>query len=290
MSAGRPVHVVLIPSYNTGARLLETVAAVRELARPLIVVIDGSTDGTGELLARMAERDRGIICRVLPRNQGKGAAILHGLHVARSMGFTHALTMDADGQHSAAHIEEMIGVSFTHPDAMVLGLPLFDETAPRIRILGHKVANFVTGLVTRRGCIGDSLFGFRVYPIAPLVEIFANTSGMRRFDFDSEAVIRLHWRGVRAINVTTPVRYFRDGEGGVSHFKYTRDNLLLAAMYVRLFAALPWRPALSPFGSPRPKLDSGTLRQGPGEPGREISRVLSKEFNMEVQRRRAENI
>ncbi len=230
-------HVVLVPSYNTGTRLFDTIASVRQLARPVIVVIDGSTDGTGEKLVQMAGNDPGLLPKVLSRNQGKGAAILHGLRLAESKGFTHALTMDADGQHSTAHIGEMIGKSVAHPEAMILGQPLFDDSAPRIRILGHKIANFCTGLVTRRGEIADSLFGFRVYPIAQLIEVFASTSGMRRFDFDSEAAIRMSWRGVRSINVVTPVRYFDPNDGGVSHFKYLRDNLLLTAMYARLFSA-----------------------------------------------------
>ena len=238
MNAARLAHVILIPSYNTGARLRDTITCARQLGWPVIVVIDGSTDGTAELVVRMAACDPGLHACVLPHNQGKGAAVLHGLRLARSRGFTHALTLDADGQHSTAHIGEMIAVSRAHPDAMVLGVPLFDETAPRIRIMGHRIANFWTGVVTSRGGIGDSLFGFRVYPIAPLIEIFASTSRMRRFDFDSEAVIRLCWRGLRPINVATPVRYFRRDEGGVSHFKYLRDNLLLVAMYTRLFATL----------------------------------------------------
>lgn len=229
--------VVLIPSYNTGARLFATIAGVRAVARPVIVVIDGSTDRTGEAVAKLAECDPALIVCVRPENEGKGAAILHGLRLAEARGFTHVLTMDADGQHSTAHIDEMLAVSHAHPEAMVLGVPLFDESAPRIRILGHKIANFCTGLLTPRGAIADSLFGFRVYPIAPLIDIFDSTSGMRRFDFDSEAVIRLQWRGVQPINVPTPVWYFPRKGGGVSHFKYLRDNVLLATMYVRLAAA-----------------------------------------------------
>ncbi len=103
---------------------------------------------------------------------------------------------------------------------MILGKPMFDASAPQIRIFGHKLANFCTGLLTARGAIGDSLFGFRVYPIKPLIEIFDSTAGMRRFDFDSEAAIRLHWQGVRPINVVTPVRYFRRDEGGVSPLRH----------------------------------------------------------------------
>jgi hypothetical protein len=233
-----PDHVVLIPSYNTGARLFETIAAVRQSGLPVIVVIDGSSDGTGDSLLRLVADDSALIACVMPDNQGKGAAVLHGLRLARIHRFTHALTMDADGQHSTAHIGTLIALSLAHPDCMILGQPLFDASAPRIRIFGHKIANFCTGLLTPRGVIGDSLFGFRVYPIDPLIETFASTAGMRRFDFDSEAVIRLNWQGVRPINIFTPVRYFRRDEGGVSHFKYLRDNLLLTAMYCRLAAAL----------------------------------------------------
>jgi glycosyltransferase involved in cell wall biosynthesis len=243
MSSDPLGHVILIPSYNTGTRLFQTIAAVREVAPAIIVVIDGSTDGTGETLLRMAESDPALLALTVPRNEGKGAAVLRGLRLAESKGFTHALTMDADGQHSAAHVREMISVSFAHPDAMVLGLPLFDDSAPLVRILGHKIANFCTALLTPRGAIADSLFGFRVYPIAPLIEIFNGVSGMRRFDFDSEAAIRLYWHGVRPINVATPVRYFHRDEGGVSHFRYLRDNLLLTAMYVRLLAARLFRPS-----------------------------------------------
>jgi glycosyltransferase involved in cell wall biosynthesis len=233
-----PNHVVLIPSYNTGARLFDTIDAVRGCGLPVIVVIDGSTDGTGETLVRLAADDPALFACVRDRNAGKGAAIRYGLHLASIQGFTHAVTMDADGQHSTAHIGTLVDLSLAHPDCMILGYPLFDASAPKIRIFGHKIANFCTGLVTPRGAIGDSLFGFRVYPINPLLEAFAGTTGMRRFDFDSEAAIRLHWQGVRPINVDTPVRYFRRDEGGVSHFKYLRDNLLLTAMYCRLAAAL----------------------------------------------------
>jgi glycosyltransferase involved in cell wall biosynthesis len=244
-------HVVLIPSYNTGARLFETIAAVRGSGLPVIVVIDGSSDGTGESLLRLVAGDSALIACVLPYNQGKGAAILQGLRLARTHRFTHVLTMDADGQHSTAHIGTLIALSLAHPNCMILGEPLFDASAPRIRIFGHEIANFCTGLLTPRGAIGDSLFGFRVYPIEPLIETFASTVGMRRFDFDSEAAIRLHWQGVRPINVLTPVRYFRRDEGGVSHFKYLRDNLLLTGMYCRLVAALLMRKA-SPL-SRRPR-------------------------------------
>lgn len=251
MNTDRSAHVVVIPSYNTGPRLFETIAGVRAYGWPVIVVIDGSTDGTGQTLIQLAERDKALFTCVRTRNEGKGAAILHGLRLADAMGFTHALTMDADGQHSTEHVDEMIAMSLAHPEAMVLGQPLFDESAPGIRVLGHKIANFVTSLVAPSRSIGDSLFGFRIYPILPLIETFESTSGMRRFDFDSEAVIRLSRRGIRPINVATPVRYFRRDEGGVSHFRYSRDNLLLISMYARLAAERLTHPVSSRHRSPR---------------------------------------
>lgn len=238
MNAKYPNHVVLMPSFNTGARLFATIAAVRAHGLPLIVVIDGSTDGTGALLMQMAADDNQLTACVLPHNQGKGAAVLHGLQLARASGFTHALTMDADGQHSPEHIGVLVDLSASDPECMVLGSPVFDDSAPGIRVFGHKIANLCTRLLTPRGAIADSLFGFRVYPIGPLLEAFANTTGMRRFDFDSEAAIRLCWQGVRPVNIATPVRYFRRAEGGTSHFRYLRDNLLLARMYFRLSAVL----------------------------------------------------
>lgn len=231
-------HVVIVPSYNTGTRLFDTVVAIRQREWPVWVVIDGSTDGSGDALARIAVNDPDLHICVLPRNQGKGAAILHGLRQAHTNGFTHAVTFDADGQHSVDHIGSFIALSEDNPQAMVLGVPMFDASAPSIRVAGHVLANFWANLVTLWIGIGDSLFGFRVYPIAPLLRTFEQTRWMRRFDFDSEAAIRLAWQGIPPIKVPTPVRYYRREDGGVSHFKYLRDNALLVLMYTRLLAEL----------------------------------------------------
>ena len=237
--------VVLIPSYNTGARLGQTVAAIRRLDYPVWVVIDGSTDGTAMEMDGLARHDPALRVFVLPRNQGKGGAILHALRVAYRQGITHVVTVDADGQHATDDIGAFIAASRQRPEAMVLGVPIFDASAPAVRVLGHRIAQFWVNLVTLRSGIGNSLFGFRVYPVAPLLEVFGETRWMRRFDFDSEAVIRLSWRGVPAVNLPTPVRYFRREDGGVSHFRYLRDNILLVFMYLRLFAGLvPRLPGL----------------------------------------------
>ena len=232
-------HLVLIPSYNTGAILGETVAQALRHWQPVWVVIDGSTDGSAASLPDHP----GL--RVLHRrhNGGKGAAVFEGLRVAAAEGFTHVLVMDADGQHPAAEIAEFMEISRQNPAAMVLGLPIFDATAPRIRVLGRRISNVLARLETGQN-IGDALFGFRIYPLGVLLEVMTTSKHMRRYDFDTEAVVRLAWRGVKIINRPAPVRYFSTAQGGVSYFHYGRDNLQLAAMHLRLIAAAlfkPWR-------------------------------------------------
>jgi glycosyltransferase involved in cell wall biosynthesis len=233
-------HLVLIPSYNTGAKLFETVAAAQSQWRPIWVVIDGSTDGTGEALAEWARRDPTLLVLRRAENGGKGAAVLDGLRAAESAGFTHILVMDADGQHPASAIAHFMELSSSRPEAMILGVPVFDETAPRIRVMGRKVSNMLAGIESL-GEIRDSLFGFRVYPLTPLRRAMEASRFMRRFDFDVEVAVRLCWEGLPVINVPAPVRYFRAAEGGVSHFRYVRDNMLLAGMHARLLVGFLWR-------------------------------------------------
>jgi glycosyltransferase involved in cell wall biosynthesis len=257
MSRTSPTHLVLIPSYNPGAQVLETVRAARAQWTPVWVVVDGSTDGTGESLQALAASDAGLRVIMLPQNCGKGAAVLAGITAAAAAGYTHALTMDSDGQHPAELIPTFMAASQAEPGAMVLGKPVFGPEAPALRVKGRMVSNGWTNLETLWMGVGDSLYGFRVYPIAPLMRIMRRNHFMRRFDFDPEAVVRLCWAGVRPINLDAPVRYLSAEEGGVSHFNYLRDNALLTWMHTRLFLGfvlrlplLIWRRLLKP--TPRP--------------------------------------
>ena len=236
MTVPSATHLVLIPSYNTGAKVYDTVREARAAWAPVWVIVDGSDDGTAEGLRAMAATDPHLRVEVLPRNQGKGAAVLLGLEAARAAGYTHALTMDSDGQHPADLIGEFMRRSAAAPGAMVLGRPVFDASAPRIRVQGRRLSNMWTNLETLQAGIDDSLYGFRIYPIGPLVDVMHGQTRMRRFDFDTEAVVRLAWRGVTPINIAAPVKYLSNAEGGVSHFNYVRDNLLLSWMHARLMA------------------------------------------------------
>lgn len=227
-------HLVLIPSYNPGPIVFQTVAAALEQWSPVWVVVDGSTDGTAESLAKLAEGNANLRVHVLPRNAGKGAAVLHGVRAALAEGYTHVLTMDSDGQHPAAEIPAFMSASAAVPAAMILGEPVFDASAPLLRVRGRKISNWWANFETLWAGIHDSLFGFRVYPAAPLERVMRRQIWMRRFDFDVEAVVRLCWRGVRPINRPAAVRYIPVAEGGVSHFRYVRDNALLTWMHARL--------------------------------------------------------
>ena len=237
---------MVIPSYNSGERLLDTVLAALAEWPVVWVVLDGSTDRSEASL----DQRRGLRLIRRSRNGGKGAAVLDALRLAEAAGFTHILVMDADGQHPAGHIRPFMQASQARPDAMVLGVPQFGPDAPALRVRGRRISNWWAQLETGWSGIGDSLFGFRVYPIGKLLPVMEQSTWMRRFDFDPEAAVRLSWAGVPAINLPAPVRYLRPEDGGVSHFHYGRDNLLLTAMHARLvmgaLARLPvlaWRRA-----------------------------------------------
>lgn len=241
MTQASTTHLVLIPSYNPGPKVDETVCEARRYWNPVWVVVDGSTDGSASRLRTMAAVDDGLRVIELPVNRGKGSAVLEGLRAAAAEGFTHVLTMDSDGQHPAPCIPDFMAVSARNPECMVLGKPVFDAAAPSLRVKGREISNWWANLETLWMGIGDSLFGFRIYPITPLEKIMRSQRWMRRFDFDPEAVVRLAWAGVRPINLPAPVRYFRADEGGVSHFRYFRDNRLLTWMHTRLFIGFLWR-------------------------------------------------
>jgi glycosyltransferase involved in cell wall biosynthesis len=256
VSAGAPsrTHLVVVPSYNPGPQVYATVRAARAAWTPVWVVVDGSDDGTREGLLTMAQADPGLRVLALETNSGKGAAVLHALRHAAAAGFSHVLTMDADGQHPAASIAEFMQASQRAPEAMVLGVPQFDASAPALRVKGRRISNWWANLETLWCGIQDSLFGFRVYPVRALLEVMQAARWMRRFDFDPEAAVRLAWRGVPPLNLPAPVRYLRPEEGGVSHFNYWRDNVLLSWMHFRLllgFLARAPRLAARRFRSSR---------------------------------------
>jgi glycosyltransferase involved in cell wall biosynthesis len=232
--------LVIIPSYNTGAALSATVGDVlRHWAGPVWVVIDGSTDSSDAALERDYGSEKSLRIIRRPHNKGKGAAILLAADMALGENFTHGCTFDADGQHCAADIERMLSLVNEDGASFALGIPAFGPEAPAARVKGRRVGNTFARIETLWNGPKDSLYGMRVYPLKPLVRAMSGSWGGNRYDFDTEAAVKLTWRGVRPIHVTTPVKYPTKAEGGVSHFKYLRDNILLTAMHVRLLAQTP---------------------------------------------------
>ncbi|MGA3006614.1 MAG: glycosyltransferase family 2 protein [Opitutaceae bacterium] len=231
-------HLILIPSYNTGSRLLLTIEEALEQWQPVWVVVDGSTDGSDAPARELAALDSRL--RVITREKrgGKGNAIFTGLAAALAAGYTHVLTMDADGQHSPTHIGPFMQASQKNPGALVAGAPLFGPDAPATRRHGRKLSIALVRLETLGPAIADPLFGFRVYPAAPLARALLTTNTARGFDFDPEMAVRLVWAGVPVVNLPAPCRYFTRAQGGVSHFRYVRDNVKMVWLHFRLLTQL----------------------------------------------------
>lgn len=224
--------LVILPSYNSGELLPRTMQAARALCNTVWAVVDGSTDGSAQAAQRL-ERN-GIRVLALQENVGKGGAVMVAFREALAAGFTHAIVMDADGQHPAGSIAEFLRLAADHPDDLIAGVPVFGPDAPAERIHGRRIGNFFAQLETWGHGAKDSLFGFRLYPIRPALEILESTASARRFAFDTVLAVRLAWAGISTINVPVPVRYPPRDEGGVTHFHYVRDNLLLASVHLRL--------------------------------------------------------
>lgn len=227
-------HCVIIPSYNSGPLLATTLQATLAQWAPVFLVVDGSTDGSDRCADAFTESGALLEVLRLEQNQGKGGAVLEALKLARSRGISHAVIFDSDGQHDAEDIPKMIALSKKHPEAMILGVPIFSEDAPALRVNGRCVGNWWTNFETLWGGIEDSLFGFRLYPVAESLAVLSSIRGGRRFDFETQLAVRLYWRGVPPLSFPSKVTYPEKTSGGISHFKYLRDNALLFWTHVKL--------------------------------------------------------
>lgn len=229
--------VAVIPVYNHPDTVGAMVDAVCAHGLRCVLVDDGSEPRCAAVLDALAQREAVTLVR-LPRNQGKGSAIMAGLRAAQRLGHSHALQIDADGQHDAADVPRFLAQARAQPDAVICGTPLYDASVPKGRLYGRYATHVWVWINTLSLQIRDSMCGFRVYPLAPVVALIDGAALGRRMDFETEVLVRLHWRGVAIVNVPTRVIY---PPGGVSHFRVWRDNLLLSRMQARLFAGMLWR-------------------------------------------------
>lgn len=233
-----PRVCAVIPTYDNPRTIRAVVERVRDHLPDVLVVDDGSGAEGREAVAALS-RDGLAHVHVRQGNGGKGAAVKDGFRRARALGFTHALQVDADGQHDLADLPRFLEAARRHPEALVLGEPVFDASAPRARVRGHRFCRFWTTLATGGPVIRDALCGYRVYPLDPTLRVPCGD----RMEFDVEVAIRLVWAGCPVVNLPTRVRYLSAEEGGVSHFRLFRDNVRIVSRHVRLCVLGLWRLA-----------------------------------------------
>lgn len=232
---------VLVPHFNHELQIPAVLAALDPLGLPVLVVDDGSSSASFATLQACVAGRPGVELHREPRNRGKGAAVMRGLRLAAARGFTHAVQVDADGQHRAADIPAMLEAARREPQALVSGLPVYDASAPGARLHGRKISIFWARVHTWSRDIADPMCGFRVYPVQAILALVAGGAPGSGMEFDTEILVRAHWAGLPIRFTPTPVTY---PAGGVSHFRMVRDNFRITAMHTRLFFGMLRRAPL----------------------------------------------
>lgn len=227
---------IVIPYYNHEGAIGDLIERLRPNRLSCWIVDDGSSIEAARVVDALAAAEDGWL-RVLrlPHNQGKGSAVHAGCEAAVAAGYTHAVQIDADGQHDAADVPRLLAAAAADPAAVVTGVPRYDETIPRIRYYGRYLTHALVWLHTRSFDLVDTMCGFRVYPLLPALQLWRRELVGHRMDFDTEMLVRLYWSGLHVINVPTRVTYPQDG---VSHFRYLRDNARMVWLHLRLFAGM----------------------------------------------------
>ena len=233
----------VIPVYNHGAAISDVVAGLRRCGLPVFLVDDASEPGCAAILEQLAHAEPEVVfLERHAQNQGKGGAVLTGMHAAARHGFTHVLQIDADGQHELGDVPQFVAQARAHPDSVICGHPLYDASVPRHRLYGRYATHIWVWINTLSLRITDSMCGFRIYPLAAVMPLLQKVRIARRMDFDTDILVRLDWLGVPIINQPTRVTYPKDG---VSHFRAFLDNVAITRMHTRLFfGMLPRSPRL----------------------------------------------
>lgn len=227
------VPLVVIPVYDHEHAIGAMVEGVLAAGEDCLLVDDGSGAECARELDRLAALHAPHVSLLrLPRNGGKGAAVIAGFREAARRGATHALQIDADGQHDPARIPQFLSLARQLPQAVVCGVPVYDASIPRSRLYGRYLTHVWVWINTLSFDIRDSMCGYRVYPLAPALALLDAQRVGQRMDFDAEILVRLYWRGLSVLNLPTPVTYPSDG---VSHFDVWRDNVHISCMHARLF-------------------------------------------------------
>ncbi|NBB14688.1 glycosyltransferase [Caulobacter sp. SLTY] len=243
----RPCAV--IPAYNHYLRLGPVIEGLRALELPVFVIDDGNVEPAQSGLAAFHAPERGVEVVRKPVNEGKGAAVIDGLRLAAGRGFTHALQIDADGQHEPAQAARFLELARANPTAVVTGAAVYDETVPKARKFGRYITHFWVWVETASLDIADSMCGFRLYPLGSTVKMLSQERIGPRMQFDTEILVQLHWRRVPVINVLVKVIYPPDN---TSNFAMLEDNVRISLMHLGLIVQAPVRLVMKLFRT-RPK-------------------------------------
>jgi len=222
----------VIPCYNHDSAIKETVAVLSDYSLPIIIVDDGSQASTRYVLQQVAQEFNNVQLIHRAENGGKGAAMQTGLAAAMADSMTHALQIDADGQHDLNDLPAFIAAATKYPEALISGRPVYDDSISKGRYYGRFITHFWVALETLSFKVIDSMCGYRVYPLVAYQQLIASSRLGMRMDFDIEVMVRLVWQGVEVRFVKTKVHY---PEFGLSHFHAFKDNVLITQMHTRLF-------------------------------------------------------
>jgi glycosyltransferase involved in cell wall biosynthesis len=228
----------IVPVYNHGLTVGRVATELRAFGLDVILVDDASNSECAAELDRLSAADDHIAVRRHPVNRGKGAAVMTGLRAAQDAGFTHAVQIDADCQHTFADVPRLVEAARGYPTELICGRPIFGPDIPRVRFYGRYFCHTFVWLETLSFDIPDSMCGLRLYPLAPVLDLMKSERLGSRMDFDTEILVRLNWRNVRMRWVPTKVVY---PDNGVSHYRYVRDNALLINLHVRLLLGMLFR-------------------------------------------------
>ena len=223
----------LVPCYNHGNTVVTVVSElVDRFGYPVIVVDDGSKIETQKLIDSLVLKAE--ILR-LTKNQGKGGAVMAGLKRSHELGFSHALQIDADGQHDLTALTELIKESQQYPSALISGKPIYDESVPKARLYGRYATHISVWIETLSFEIKDSMCGFRSYPIEALNKVLNKENLGKRMDFDTEVMVKSFWNDIEIRFVDTKVVY---PENGISHFQPFADNVRITKMHILLIISM----------------------------------------------------
>lgn len=228
----------IIPTYRHATALPSLCAALRPQCDGVIIVDDGNQEPERAAIAALHAPATGVEVVRLAENSGKGGAMTAGFRAAITRGFSHALQIDADGQHDIGDLARFIGAAQAHPNALICGQAVYDESVPPARKIGRYITHFWVWVETFSFDIADSMCGYRIYPLDPVGRILEHTRLGARMNFDTEIAVRLHWRGLKVINIPTRVIY---PEGNISNFQMVRDNVRISLMHAGLVLQAPFR-------------------------------------------------